>query len=107
MPNNKSQYSNEYDYETINEIEVALPKMQEIIIFNDDYTSMQFVIALLMEIFDKNEIDAQTITQFVHNTGEGSCGIYPYDIAELKYIMAINFIQDNKMPLRIDKRDVL
>lgn len=100
------EYSNEENYETINEVELIEPKMQEIIILNDDFTSMEFVVALLMRVFDKNLLDAQNIMQFVHNTGEGSCGIYPYDIAELKYLMAQNFIQDNAMPLRLKIRDI-
>ncbi|RDU71248.1 ATP-dependent Clp protease adaptor ClpS [Helicobacter aurati] len=98
--------SNEVISDTFNEVELATPKMQEITILNDDYTSMNFVIRLLMYIFDKSMIDAQNIAQYVHNTGEGSCGIYPYDIAELKYAMATNFIRDNGMPLRLILRDV-
>ncbi|MWV62488.1 ATP-dependent Clp protease adaptor ClpS [Helicobacter saguini] len=105
MPNKYTQQG-EGNFEVMPEVELAEPKMQEIIIFNDDYTSVNFVIALLMRVFDKSMTDAQNITQFIHNTGEGSCGIYPYDIAELKYIMAQNFIRDNGMPLRIDIRDI-
>lgn len=99
-----TQFENDTSFEV--EAEVIEPKMQEIIIFNDDYTSVNFVIALLMRIFDKSMADAQNITQFVHNTGKGSCGIYPYDIAELKFEMATNFIRDNGMPLRIALQDV-
>lgn len=105
MPNKYTQQG-EGHIETAPEVELTEPKMQEIIIFNDDYTSVNFVIALLMRVFDKSMTDAQNITQFVHNTGEGSCGIYPYDIAELKFMMATNFIRDNGMPLRIAIRDI-
>ena len=105
MPNKTTHHEN--DFEILSDVELATPKMQEIVIFNDDYTSMNFVIALLMRVFDKSMLEAQNITQFVHNKGEGSCGIYPYDIAELKYMMAMNFIRDNGMPLRISIRDVL
>ncbi len=106
MHNKYSDYSHENSYETVHEVEITQPKMREIIILNDDYTSINFVITLLMRIFDKSMLDAQNITQFVHNTGEGSCGIYPYDIAELKYMLAQNFIRDNGMPLRIIMRDI-
>lgn len=107
MPNNKyNDYADSNDFETINAVDVAQPRLQEIIILNDDYTSVEFVVTLLMRIFNKSMLDAQNITQFIHNTGEGSCGIYPYDIAELKFNMATNFIQDNGMPLRLILRDV-
>ncbi len=110
MANNKYSYSTsedeEFVYEITNEHSVLQPKLQEIVILNDDYTSVEFVITLLMRVFNKSMSDAQSITQFVHNTGEGSCGIYPYDVAELKYTLATNFIKDSGMPLRILLRDI-
>ncbi len=107
MATNKYDYSTLDEYEAINEVELLQPRLQEIIILNDDYTSIDFVITLLMRVFNKSMSDAQNITQFIHNTGEGSCGIYPYDIAELKYTLATNFIKDSGMPLRILLRDVI
>lgn len=108
MSNDKySDYADSTDYATAHAVEIAQPKLQEIIILNDDYTSVDFVVTLLMRVFNKSMIDAQNITQFIHNTGEGSCGIYPYDIAELKFNAATNFIRDNGMPLRITLRDVM
>lgn len=108
MPNNKyNDYDDSADFATMQAIEVAQPKLQEIIILNDDYTSVDFVVTLLMRVFNKSMLDAQNITQFIHNTGEGSCGVYPYDIAELKFSTATNFIRDNGMPLRITLRDVM
>ncbi len=105
MPDNK--YSDYADSATLHAVEVAQPRLQEIIILNDDYTSVEFVITLLMRVFNKSMLDAQNITQFIHNTGEGSCGIYPYDIAELKFSIATNFIRDNGMPLRLILRDIV
>lgn len=108
MPNNKYEdYADSTDFSTSYAVEVAQPRLQEIIILNDDFTSVEFVVTLLMRVFNKSMLDAQNITQFIHNTGEGSCGVYPYDIAELKYSIANNFIRDNGMPLRIILRDIV
>ncbi|GAB0172928.1 ATP-dependent Clp protease adaptor ClpS [Helicobacter trogontum] len=108
MPDNRyNDYLDSTNFETLHEVEVVQPRLQEIILLNDDYTSVDFVITLLMRVFNKNMLDAQTITQFVHNTGEGSCGVYPYDIAELKFSIATNFIRESGMPLRLVLRDVV
>lgn len=104
MANNK--YIEGFEHLTINEVDLAQPKMQEILILNDDYTTSDFVVNLLVRVFDKSLSEATNITQHIHHNGNGSCGIYPYDIAELKYSLAKQIIKDNGMPLRLDIRDV-
>ena len=93
------------NFDSTQEVDIARPKMLEIVILNDDYTSVDFVINLLMTVFNKNMMDAQSITQYVHSNGEGSCGVYPYDIGEFKHALAMSFIRDHGMPLRIIMRD--
>lgn len=89
-----------------NDTELVQPRFKEIVILNDDYTTMNFVTTLLVNVFDKSITDANNIMMHVHNKGEGVCGIYPYDIAELKYSIANEMIFKSQEPLRIILRDV-
>jgi len=63
---------------------VEPPKNYKVVLHNDDYTPMEFVSQLLIQIFHKDEIAAKTITQHVHTKGRGIAGIYSREIAETK-----------------------
>lgn len=63
---------------------VKKPKMFRVILFNDDYTSMDFVVHILMSIFGKPAAEATKIMLDVHRKGSGTCGVYTYDIAITK-----------------------
>ena len=65
-------------------VEAKRPKMYRIILLNDDYTSMEFVIEVLVAIFHKTASEATKIMLDVHEKGKGIVGIYPYDIALYK-----------------------
>jgi ATP-dependent Clp protease adaptor protein ClpS len=56
----------------------------KVLLLNDDYTSMDFVISVLVELFHKSAKEAEAIMLAVHNSGKGVCGIYTYEIAETK-----------------------
>ncbi|WP_233707298.1 ATP-dependent Clp protease adaptor ClpS [Helicobacter cetorum] len=58
--------------------------MSQVLMLNDHYTTMDFVVSVLREFFDKPLEEAQNIMLSIHHDGEGVCGIYPYDIAEYK-----------------------
>jgi len=60
------------------------PKMYRVILFNDDYTSMEFVVNILMSVFNKPEAEASKIMMDVHKKGKGTCGVYTHDIAVTK-----------------------
>ncbi len=60
------------------------PSMYKVILLNDDYTPMDFVVAVLQQIFDKNADEAVDIMLKVHNEGRGVAGIYTYEIAKQK-----------------------
>ena len=79
--------------------EVKKPDMYAVVLINDDYTPMEFVIYVLQTIFKKSYEEAKKIMLMVHNEGKGICGIYPLDIAETKANQVIEFSRVNQHPL--------
>lgn len=69
---------------TIDKQKIKRPTRYKILLHNDDYTSMEFVIHILKNIFGKNHQEAQDIMLKVHNEGMALCGIYTFEIAESK-----------------------
>src|SRR3546814_13936272 len=65
---------------------LAPPPMYQVVLLNDDYTPMEFVVAVLQRIFGKNEDEAARIMLKVHHEGRGVCGVYPRDIAATREI---------------------
>jgi len=72
----------EYGIDT--EIELQEPKKYKVILLNDNYSTVEFVIQVLMQIFKKNLEEATAITMSIHENGRGVCGIYTYEIAQTK-----------------------
>lgn len=99
-------FENDYSNEVASEVQVIQPSFQEVVLLNDDFTTMQFVVSLLMEVFDKNLADANAIMMHVHTKGEGVCGVYPYDIAELKVSLSLSLAEAHSEPLRVIARNV-
>jgi ATP-dependent Clp protease adaptor protein ClpS len=79
---------------------IKKPKMYRVILFNDDYTSMDFVVNILMAIFDKPAAEATKIMLDVHKKGQGTCGVYTYDIAVTKIKQVHYEAQNQGFPLR-------
>jgi ATP-dependent Clp protease adaptor protein ClpS len=67
------------------------PPLFRVILHNDDYTTMQFVIEVLEGIFNKSPAEAHRIMMHVHTQGHGVCGAYPYEVAETK----VGLVHDN------------
>ena len=86
-------------------VEVPLPKMSKVIMLNDDYTAMEFVVMILCEVFRKNQSEAESIMLKIHNEGSGICGIYPYAIAHTKAKIARIKSTAAGYPLRIAVED--
>jgi ATP-dependent Clp protease adaptor protein ClpS len=88
--------------ETISEDEVRVrePKLYRVILLNDDYTTMDFVVSILETVFKKSPEEARRIMLAVHNKGRGICGIYPRQIAEAKVIMVHTRARQEGFPLR-------
>jgi len=80
--------------------EIVKPRMYRVLLHNDDYTTMDFVVEVLMTVFHKPAAEATKIMLDVHKKGQGVCGIYSYDIASTK-IARVHFIsRQREFPLR-------
>lgn len=79
---------------------VKKPSMYKVILLNDDYTPMEFVIHILEVFFNKSREEAARIMLHVHQKGVGICGIYPYEVAETKVTQVMDFCQKNEQPLQ-------
>jgi ATP-dependent Clp protease adaptor protein ClpS len=80
--------------------EVREPKMYRVILHNDDYTTMDFVIEVLIAIFHKPAADATRIMLDVHKKGKGVCGVYTYDIAATRVARVHQLAQEREFPLK-------
>ena len=76
------------------------------LLLNDDYTTMEFVIEVLMRFFSKSEESANAIMLKVHIDGEGVCGIYSHDIAQTKVSQVLDFSRKNEQPLMCVVREL-
>jgi ATP-dependent Clp protease adaptor protein ClpS len=77
------------------------PGKFKVVVLNDDYTPMEFVIAMLMSIFRHPDDVAVALTMKIHNEGSAVAGIYTYEIAEQRGIDATNLARDHGYPLTI------
>ena len=76
------------------------PPMYRVLLLNDDYTTMEFVLDVLTGIFHHSEEKAAQIMMHVHQKGAGICGVYTREIAETKVEQVLQFSQQNKHPLQ-------
>ena len=76
------------------------PSLYRVLLLNDDYTPMEFVVFVLERYFQKNRDEATTIMLHVHNHGVGECGIYTYEVAETKVTQVMDFARQNQHPLQ-------
>lgn len=82
------------------------PAMYKVILFNDDYTTMEFVIEVLQRFFSIDNERAQQIMLKIHNEGSAVCGIYTRDVAETKIAQVTQFAQQNGHPLRCGMEEI-
>ncbi len=76
------------------------PSMYKVLLLNDDYTPMEFVVYILERFFGKNRQEATDIMLHVHRRGVGICGIYTYEVAETKVNQVMDFARANEQPLQ-------
>ncbi len=75
------------------------PKLYKVVLLNDDYTPMEFVVHILKVFFNMNEDKATNIMLQIHHDGKGICGTYSRDIAETKVVQINNYARENEHPL--------
>ena len=78
---------------------LKLPNKFEVLLLNDDYTSMDFVIEVLRKFFQKDYLAAEAIMLKIHIDGEAVCGTYSYDVAQTKVSQVIEYSRKNDQPL--------
>lgn len=76
------------------------PSLYRVLLLNDDFTPMEFVIMILEKFFSKSREQATQIMLHVHNNGVGECGIYTYEVAETKVTQVMDYAQKNQHPLQ-------
>lgn len=76
------------------------PSMYRVLLMNDDYTPMEFVVSILMGIFSKSPEEATRIMLNVHQSGVGTCGVYTFEIAETKVAQVMDAAKRNQHPLQ-------
>lgn len=86
--------------------ELKKPAMYKVVLLNDDYTPMEFVVQVLEIFFNMNREKATQIMLAVHSVGKATCGIYTRDIAETKSAQVNDFAQQNHHPLISDVEEV-
>ncbi len=85
--------------ELVQKPKLDVPKQYRVLLHNDDYTPMEFVIVVLEHFFFYDEMTATALMWDVHKTGKANCGIFTRDIAETKVVLVNNFARQHEHPL--------
>jgi len=97
---------NDYNPETEGDVstetreDVTEPSMYRVLLLNDDYTTMEFVVEILMLVFSKSVEEATQIMLNVHRIGVGLCGVYTYEVAETKVDTVHALAKESDFPLK-------
>lgn len=81
---------------------VKPPSMWNVVFYNDDFTTVEFVVDCLKYVFNKTTEQGHVIAMQIHNTGKGVVGQYTKEIAETKQMAALEYAQQNQHPLKIE-----
>ena len=82
-------------------VKIKKPKNYKVVMYNDDYTTMEFVINILVSVFNKKLMEAEKIMLDVHERGKGVAGIYSYDIAITKVSTAMAMAKEKGFPFKL------
>lgn len=82
------------------------PSMFKVMLFNDDYTPMEFVVDVIQRFFNKSREQSTQIMLKVHTEGMGVCGVFPHDIAETKVNQVLNYAREHQHPLQCAMEEV-
>ena len=105
MANGRDNFGNEGDdgrtsVVTRKKRKTKRPDLYRVLLLNDDYTPMEFVVHVLMRFFQHSQENAMQIMMHVHNHGVGECGVYTYEVAETKVTQVMDFSRKNQHPLQ-------
>jgi ATP-dependent Clp protease adaptor protein ClpS len=81
-------------------VKVKPPSLYRVLLLNDDYTPMDFVILVLEKFFNKDRSAATEIMLSVHHKGSGVCGVFPHEVAETKVVHVTEFAREHEHPLQ-------
>lgn len=106
-----SQHESDTDYDSGLAVEEEKPKLKppkeyKVVLINDDYTPMEFVIQVLMNFFSMDHAKATRVMMAVHTKGKGICGIFSYEIAETKVDQVNEYAKINQHPLLCTMEEV-
>lgn len=98
-----SRQSPESDGETVikERVKTQKPSLYKVLLHNDDYTTMEFVVHVLMRYFGKSENEANDVMLEVHHAGIGIAGVYTYEIAETKVLLVTEEAKRKQFPLKV------
>jgi ATP-dependent Clp protease adaptor protein ClpS len=82
-------------------VDLKEPQRYKVTIYNDDFTTMEFVVKILVEVFYKSEAEAEVLMLKVHHSDKAVVGIYSYDVATSKVRKATNMAREAGFPLRL------
>ena len=88
------------DTETLIKTDVRKPSLFQVVLLNDDFTPMDFVVQILQAIFHKSNSEATEIMLTIHNSGQGICGVYSYEVAEAKVLQVSDMAAKQEYPLQ-------
>ena len=100
VPAPTTENQNETGLDVLDHTDVQTPRMYAVLLLNDDYTPMDFVVLVLKRFFAKTDEQAQKIMLDVHQKGRGVAGVYTLEVAEMKVMQANQFAQMNQHPLK-------
>ena len=87
---------------TMTKPKIKRPAMYRVVMLNDDFTPMDFVVSLLTSLFDKTAQEANEIMLRIHQSGVGVCGVYTFEVAEMKAAQAAAAARRSQHPLRCE-----
>jgi len=88
------------EFDLLEETKITYPKKYKVFLLNDDYTSMDFVVDILIGIFHKSYEEAEKVMLDIHKKERGLCGVYTYEIAETKVMQVLKRAKESGFPLK-------
>lgn len=89
-----------YEYELEDDLDLEEPKKYKVLLLNDDFSTMEFVVEILTKIFRKSQSESETIMLNIHNKGQEVCGVYTQEIALTKVAQVKTMARKAKFPLK-------